>query len=128
MSTRPRSRDVLRDYGLAIVITALFLASLSGAVVSGWFEYASRQAADAQPATIGGEDGYLPVLLEQVFQNWQSEFLALATLIVLASILVQKGSPESKDGAEERARRIAAIEARVDRLVAGRTGGTDVRR
>jgi hypothetical protein len=128
LSTPRRSRHLLRDYGLSIAITVLFVISLIGAVVSGWFEYASQQASHAQAATIGGEDGYLPVLLEQVFQNWQSEFLALATLIALASVLVHKGSPESKDGDEQRARRIAAIEARVDRLVAERTGGEDVRR
>jgi hypothetical protein len=30
------------------------------------------------------------------FQNWQSEFLAVAALVVLSIFLRQRGSPESK--------------------------------
>jgi hypothetical protein len=30
------------------------------------------------------------------FQNWQSEFLAVGTLVVLTIFLRQRGSPESK--------------------------------
>ena len=30
------------------------------------------------------------------FQNWQSEFLSIAVMVVLAIVLRQKGSPESK--------------------------------
>ena len=30
------------------------------------------------------------------FQNWQSEFLSIAVLVVLSVFLRQKGSPESK--------------------------------
>ena len=34
------------------------------------------------------------------FQNWQSEFLAVAALVVLSIFLRQRGSPESKPVAE----------------------------
>lgn len=35
------------------------------------------------------------------FQNWQSEFMSTAALVVLSIVLRQKGSPESKPvGAE----------------------------
>jgi hypothetical protein len=30
------------------------------------------------------------------FQNWQSEFLAIAAMVVLSIFLRQQGSPESK--------------------------------
>ena len=30
------------------------------------------------------------------FQNWQSEFLAVAAIVILSIFLRQKGSPESK--------------------------------
>jgi hypothetical protein len=121
--TNARRRRVLHDHGLSIALASLFLISLVGGAVSGWFEYASQQAEHAQRATLGGADGYLPVLGEQVLQNWQSEFLALATLIVLASVLIHRGSPESKDGQVEKAQRIVDIEQRIDRLVAAKTGG-----
>jgi hypothetical protein len=32
----------------------------------------------------------------EYFQNWQSEFLSIAVLVVLSIFLRQKGSPESK--------------------------------
>ncbi len=32
----------------------------------------------------------------EAFQNWQSEFLAIASMVVFAIWLRQKGSPESK--------------------------------
>ena len=113
----PPRRRLLHDYGLSIVLTALFLVSMVGAAISGWFEYASEQQAHGASPQLLGDDGYVWVLGEQVLQNWQSELLALATLIVLASVLVHRGSPESKDGQAEKARRIADIEARVDELV-----------
>jgi hypothetical protein len=31
-----------------------------------------------------------------VFQNWQSEFLSVGTLVLLGIFLRQRGSPESK--------------------------------
>jgi hypothetical protein len=113
-------RRIMRDYALSIVLGAVFLVTLVGAAISGWFEYASRQAAHGQPASLGGDDGYVWNLLEQVLQNWQSEFLALAVFIALASVLVHIGSPASKSTLEDRRRRITDIEARVDRLVAER--------
>ena len=30
------------------------------------------------------------------FQNWQSEFLAVGAIVVLSTVLRQRGSPESK--------------------------------
>jgi len=37
-----------------------------------------------------------PRFWSESFQNWQSEFLAMGTLIVLSIVLRQRGSPESK--------------------------------
>jgi hypothetical protein len=125
MTTR---RRLWHEYALSIVLTVLFAVTLVGAAISGWIEYASEQAAHGQPATLAGEEGYLPVFLEQVFQNWQSEFLALALLISLGTVLVHRGSPESKDTQEAVAMRIAKLERRVKRLVAARSGAGDAAR
>src|SRR4051795_3168836 len=116
MTKQIRAPSALHDYALSIVLTVLFMVTLVGAAISGWFEYASEQADHQQAATIAGEDGYLPVFLEQVFQNWQSEFLALAILISLGTVLIHRGSPESKDTHETRKQRIAKLERRIDRL------------
>ena len=118
---RSRKRHLLHDYACRSSLTVVFLVTLAGGTVSGWFEYASDQAAHGQPATVIGEDGYLPVISEQVFQNWQSEFLALATLIALGSVLVHRGSPESKDTQVALEQRVADLSERIDRLVDART-------
>jgi hypothetical protein len=44
------------------------------------------------------------------FENWQSEFLQLLTFMVLTSVLIFKGSPESKDSDDE-------LEAKVDEIL-----------
>jgi hypothetical protein len=85
-----------RDRALTIVMMAMFLLFLAGAV-----PYRSpriqRVAAGPSP-TAGLEVG---VLLhghwwEAVFENWESEFLQMAVFVLLTTRLVQKGSPESR--------------------------------
>jgi hypothetical protein len=89
-----------------------------GAAVAGWVEFSAEQSQHAQQASLLGSDGYLWTLLEQTLQNWQSEFLALATLVVLTAVLVHRGSRHSKDGQEEIDRRVRAIQRRVTALAA----------
>lgn len=40
---------------------------------------------------------YLNSFLSSTFENWQSEFLQLATMVILIAKFSHKGSPESKD-------------------------------
>lgn len=83
-------------HSLGIVLFALFLASF----VLHWRFSALAAAADARihgqlpPSMLG----YLgdPQLWFESFQNWQSEFLSTAVLVVLTIYLRQKDSPESK--------------------------------
>jgi hypothetical protein len=37
-----------------------------------------------------------PDFWNRTFQNWQSEFLAVASMVVLSIYLRERGSPESK--------------------------------
>ncbi|KKX47338.1 hypothetical protein L950_0227045 [Sphingobacterium sp. IITKGP-BTPF85] len=37
-----------------------------------------------------------PLFWFETFQNWQSEFLSVASIVILTIFLRQKGSPESK--------------------------------
>jgi hypothetical protein len=65
--------------------------------VSGASEYNEEQATH-------GEQNKLSVLQYagtsrfwfESFQNWQSEFLAIASVVLLSIFLRQRGSPESK--------------------------------
>jgi hypothetical protein len=83
-------------HSLGLALTILFLASF----VLHWIN--SRGAA-AEEAVRNGEAP--PTLIEHLvsaqlwfesLQNWQSEFLSTAVLIVLAVFLRERGSPESK--------------------------------
>ncbi len=83
-----------RSLGLALFL--LFLMSLMGHALGGFSDYVEDQMAHG---------GLQPTLSDYVassrfwfesFQNWQSEFLAIAAMVWLSVYLRQKGSPESK--------------------------------
>jgi hypothetical protein len=86
----------LYAHSLGIFLGLLFLASF----LLHWLNSARAAAEDAQ--LHGGPQistlAYLadPQLWFESFQNWQSEFLSTAVLVVLTIFLRQRGSPESK--------------------------------
>ncbi len=85
----------LYAHSLGIVLTILFVASF----VLHWVfsaKQTAQEAAEHGEATVGLM-AYLwdPQLWFESFQNWQSEFLSTAILVVLSIILRQKNSPES---------------------------------
>jgi len=78
---------------------ALFLLFLISFALH-WVNSARAQAEEAllKGETVGGLVNYLgdAQLWFESFQNWQSEFLSTAVLVVLAIFLRERGSPESK--------------------------------
>lgn len=86
----------LYSYSLGISLGLLFIASF---VLHWW---ASFVAANDEAVRHGGEvltiSSYLfdEQLWFESFQNWQSEFMSTAVLVVLSIFLRHKGSPESK--------------------------------
>jgi hypothetical protein len=86
----------LYAYSLGIALAGLFIASF---VLHLWGSY---RAAIAEAALHGGPQHSLIAHLGDMgfwfesFQNWQSEFLATAALVVLSIVLRFRGSPESK--------------------------------
>lgn len=83
-------------HSLGLALTVLFLASF---VLHWWF---SMVAANAEAARHGveletiGSHLFDAQLWFESFQNWQSEFLSTAVLVVLSIFLRHQGSPESK--------------------------------
>ena len=65
----------------------------------------------------------MPAFLSATFENWQSEFLQLFTMVVLTAYLIHKGSHESKDTDERVDEVLARIERRLERIE-GATRGT----
>ena len=86
----------LRQRGLTVVLMLLFAVSLLGQVMTGWYEYNTSQIEhrDAVVTLLG----YMATghLWEAVFENWESEFLQMGAFVVLTTLLVQQGSPESR--------------------------------
>jgi hypothetical protein len=89
-------RKLLRDNGLTLALTALFLLSLAGQVWSGLAVENDQRQEHSQVAVgllqyLGGGQ-----FLSALFENWESEFLSTGVLVVLAIFLRERGSPESK--------------------------------
>jgi hypothetical protein len=89
-------RTAIYSNSLLIVMTAIWIASWLGQSFTGWSEYNDSRIEHHQ----GGISwtGYLGSadFWERTFQNWQSEFLAVGSMAILAVYLRQRGSPESK--------------------------------
>ena len=98
------------------MLLALFLVSWALQTWTGWREYQSEQQEHQQQAEVFGSDGYIWKWSEATFENWQSEFLQLLTMVTLTSFLVFKGSAESKDSDEEMQEALDRIEQRLDIL------------
>jgi hypothetical protein len=105
-----------RDYGLSLAFAGLFLASFIGHTYTGWMQYSAEQQSHHEEATVFGDSGYVWYWGEWTLQNWQSEFLEVAAIVVLSSVLIHKGSAESKDGDDEIKEILTKIEHRLDEL------------
>ena len=86
----------LYSHSLSLALSALFLLSFWGHLAGSTRRMNEEAVRHGQP---------LHTLLETLtdaefwyesFQNWQSEFLSIAVLIVLGIFLRERGSPESK--------------------------------
>jgi hypothetical protein len=81
---------------LMIVMAAIFLGSWLAQSLTGWKAY-NQELTDHHEQAIGwivyiGSADFW----EATLQNWQSEFLAVGSFVVLTVFLRQRGSPESK--------------------------------
>ena len=96
-------RRAFYSHSLTIVLGLMFLVSLvlhslGGAQVAGDEAQAHGMARPAYLEYVTGSQFWF-----ESMQNWQSEFLAVGALVVLAIFLREKNSPESKQVAEPHA-------------------------
>jgi succinate dehydrogenase hydrophobic anchor subunit len=106
-------RRVWANFGLSITFCLLFLISWGAQALAEWGLYRDEQAAHGEPATM---QGYLVEFGQSTFENWQSEFLQLFSFVVLAALLIHRGSAESKDGTDRIERKVDQIARRLDEL------------
>jgi hypothetical protein len=89
-------RRVLMSNSLGLVMGGIFLLSWLAQSIAGVAAFDEEQLSQRQDPV-----SWLAYLTEADFwnrtlQNWQSEFLAVASMVVLSIYLRQRGSPESK--------------------------------
>lgn len=106
----------LRDYGLGVALAVLFLVSWLIQSLAGWVEFTAEQASHGEMAQLFGSSGYIWRWLEATFENWQSEFLQLFTMVVLTAFLIHRGSSESKDSDDEMMLQLSAIRDQLEVL------------
>jgi len=86
----------LYQNSLFIVFVILFTVSWGLHLYGSWVDHNEENLLHGQPA-----DSIANYLTQanfwfEAFQNWQSEFLSIASIVIFTIFLRQKGSPESK--------------------------------
>jgi hypothetical protein len=89
---------VLRIYenSLSIAFMLLFVASLALHARTGVVLFNEERLAPGEPPVTTATYFWSSQFWFESFQNWQSEFLSLAAMVVLTIFLRQRYSPESK--------------------------------
>jgi hypothetical protein len=89
-------RRTLYENSLVLVMGTFWLGTWLAQSLAGTAEYNAEQL-DHQQAPLGWSD-YITTahFWENTLENWQSEFLAVGSMAILAVYLRQRGSPESK--------------------------------
>jgi Domain of unknown function (DUF6766) len=89
-------RSWIRENSLLVVMGSIWIGTWFAQSVTGWTAYNNEQLDHSEQAV--NWLGYITSadFWETTLQNWQSEFLAVGSMAVLAIYLRQRGSPESK--------------------------------
>lgn len=86
----------LYSHSLSLVFLLLFLISWSLHFYGSFQDHNIQRSMDGKPLIPATEFLFQPTFWFETFQNWQSEFLSVASIVILTIFLRQKGSPESK--------------------------------
>ncbi|TWG94105.1 hypothetical protein L598_003900000140 [Mesorhizobium sp. J18] len=100
-----------RAYKYGWITLALFVFSLIGHWLFGWFAFVQEQTEHGQAAEMAP---YLVSMLRDTFENWQSEFLQLLWQVGGLAFFLFLGSPQSKEGSDRIEAKIDVILRRVD--------------
>ena len=89
-------RTALYSRSLGLTMATVFAGSWTAQLVAGRSAYNAEQLQDLQDPL--GWGAYLQAadFWNRTFQNWQSEFLAVGSMVVFSIYLRERGSPESK--------------------------------
>ncbi len=89
-------RQTLYSHSLGIAMGTVFVLSWLGQSMAGAVAYSHEQVRDGHDAVTWAQYLRLPDFWDRTLQNWQSEFLAVLSMVILSVYLRERGSPESK--------------------------------
>jgi hypothetical protein len=89
-------RLLLYQNSLSIAFIILFLVSWAMHLYGSLRAFNEQEVLHGKPQKTMGAFIKEPQFWFETFQNWQSEFLSVASIVLLSIFLRQKGSPESK--------------------------------
>jgi hypothetical protein len=98
-------------YGFAWVTGVLFITSLVGHWLFGWFAYIDEQRAHSQPPSGAS---YVIEMGRDTLENWQSEFLQLLWQVDGLAYLFYIGSLQSKESDHRKEEKLDEILRRLD--------------
>jgi hypothetical protein len=102
------------NFALSLTFCVLFFVSWAAQALAEWGVYRNDQLDHDAVPTIGG---YLVAFGQSTLENWQSEFLQLFSFVVLAAVLIHRGSAESRDSEDRIEAQLKEIAQKVDELV-----------
>lgn len=108
---RRRERALIKKYGYAWITLGLFLFSLAGHWIFGWYAYLNEQHGQHLPVETSE---YLVVMMRDTMENWQSEFLQLLWQVGGLALFLYYGSPQSKEDGNRKEAKIDAILRHLD--------------
>ena len=97
----------MKKYSFLWVTGLLFIVTLSGHWVLGWYAYVSEAAQHGQTPQVAE---FLIQIGRDTLENWQSEFLQVCWQVAGLAFLYYAGSPQSR-GDDER------MEAKLDEVL-----------
>jgi hypothetical protein len=89
-------RQFFRNNGLSVLFLGLFLVSLAGQLLTGFADHNKELQEEGGIAISLSQYISSGHFIQATFENWESEFLQMALLVVMTIWLKQKGSSESK--------------------------------
>jgi hypothetical protein len=87
---------LLRNNGLSLCMFGLFLVFVVGLSITGFLQHNQTLQSHALPTSSYADYISSGEFVEAVFENWESEFLQMATLVIATIFLRQRGSADSK--------------------------------
>jgi hypothetical protein len=102
------ARKIWRNFGLSLTFAVLFLVSWAAQGLAEWASFVNQQQAHGQTARLS--DFWIE-FGQSTLENWQSEFLQLFSFVVVAAVLIHRGSAESKDGTDRIEKSVNEIKA-----------------